>query len=126
MKKLLCVSFSMLLLGNSFAQTSTHRWSAAVNGNYKEYKGDLGKTLLQFRFPNFQVGGGVSRYLNSWIDLIGMQYRIVLDIAPCPHPDLVGIAAQNRTKPYTGLIGQMHIANDMRPPGNKDSIAFNR
>ena len=69
MKKLLCVSFSMLLLGNSFAQTSTHRWSAAVNGNYKEYKGDLGKTLLQFRFPNFQVGGGVSRYLNSWIDL---------------------------------------------------------
>jgi hypothetical protein len=63
---------------------------------------------------------------DTGIALIGMQNRIVLDIAPCPHPDLVGIAAQNRAKPHAGLIAQNNIANYMRTPGNKHSITFNR
>lgn len=69
MKKLVWIAVSLFTCGFGVAQTSTHKWAVSLNGNYKEYKGDLGKSLLQFRHPNFQLGGGVSRYLNKWVDL---------------------------------------------------------
>jgi OmpA-OmpF porin, OOP family len=69
MKKLIWIALFLFALSTGNAQTSTHKWALSLNGNYKEYKGDLGKALLQFRYPNFQLGGGVSRYLNHWMDL---------------------------------------------------------
>jgi hypothetical protein len=69
MKKFIWIGLLLCTANMGNAQTSTHKWSVSFNGNHKEYKGDLGKALLQFRYPNFQLGGGISRYLNHWLDL---------------------------------------------------------
>jgi hypothetical protein len=69
MKRLVWIGLILFAAAAVNAQTSTHKWAVSVNGNYKEYKGDLGKVLLQFRYPNIQFGGGVSRYMNKWLDL---------------------------------------------------------
>lgn len=69
MKNSIWILLLLLAASTGNAQTSTHKWAVSINGNHKEYKGDLGKSLLQFRYPNFQLGGGVSHYINKWLDL---------------------------------------------------------
>ena len=85
MKKLIWIAIYLITAGSGTAQTTTHKWAVSINGNYKEYKGDLGKTLLQFRHPNFQLGGGVSRYVNKWLDLnLNANYGKMF-YTPTPH-----------------------------------------
>ena len=51
------------------AQTSERPWGADLNLNFREYDGDFGSQFFKFEDNNAQVGLGISRYMNSWLDL---------------------------------------------------------
>lgn len=69
MKKFVLVC-SVILAGMNatMAQTSNNPWGISVSGVFKEYNGEFGRTLMQFRYANIQGGVAVTRYINNWID----------------------------------------------------------
>jgi hypothetical protein len=52
-----------------------------------------------------------------------VQDAAVLDIGVFSNADVVNIAANNGVKPHTGVISDLHIANNLRPVGDEDPIS---
>ena len=48
-----------------------------------------------------------------------VQDAAVLDIGVFSNADVVNIAANNGVKPHTGVISDLHIANNLRPVGDE-------
>ena len=69
MKKfILSASFIAASFTSVMAQSALHPWGVSADFNFKELDTDYGRNLLQFRYPNFQLGAGVTRYINNWVD----------------------------------------------------------
>ena len=69
MKKFILVcSIALSGVGAAMAQTSNNPWGISLSGVFKEYNGEFGRTLMQFRYANIQGGVAVTRYINNWID----------------------------------------------------------